>query len=102
MTTTTQATKKLWAAYVFDLAGDRTQDEVAELVGTNQTTVGRWLRGAKVPTDAVTVAHVARSCGRNPLEAFVAAGMLDEDEAGRGLSQDSRNLLAHLRSQTEG
>lgn len=98
----TTRTVTLWSAYVTHLAGSRTQEEVAALVGTNQTTIGRWLRGTKVPTDAATVAHVSRSCGRNPLEGFVAAGMLDEDEAGRGLDSESRDLLAGLRSLAHG
>ena len=100
MTTKTRA-KGLWAVYVLDLADGRTQSEVAELAGTNQTTVGRWLSGSKVPTDAAHVAKIARAFGRNPLEAFVAAGMLDEDEAGRGLSDESRARLAMLRTQAD-
>ena len=97
--TTTQA-KNLWSAYVVHLAEDRTQGRVAEMVGgtTNQTTVGRWLSGAKVPTDAATAAQFARAFGRNPLEAFVAAGMLEESEAGRGLSDESRRLLSGLKA----
>lgn len=94
-------TSDTWSAYLLYITEGRTQVEIGKIAGTTQVTISRWLKGL-VPTSAPVVAKVARAFGRNPLEAFVAAGMLDEDEAGRGLSEDSRKLLTYLRSQAGG
>lgn len=95
MATTTDT---LWSLYLLHIADGGTQVEIGKAVGTTQVTISRWLKKGLVPTSAPVVASVARAYGRNPLEAFVAAGMLEEDEAGRGLADESRNLLAGLRS----
>ncbi len=86
----------LWALYVATLGEGKTQRQVGEMTGVDQATVGRWLRGEKIPTEAGVVAKLAQGFGRNPLEAFVAAGFLSVDDAGRGLERDSRRLLASL------
>lgn len=86
----------LWAAYVAKFGEGMTQRQVGDIAGVDQATVGRWLRSEKVPTEAGTVAKLAQGFHRNPLEAFVAAGFLSVEEAGRGLEKDSRALLAEL------
>lgn len=95
-------TDTLWSRYLLHIANGATQLEIGNAVGTTQVTISRWLTKGLVPTSAPVVATVARAYGRNPLEAFVAAGMLNEDEAGRGLDNDSRELLAGLRSLAHG
>lgn len=90
----------LWALYVArlgDVMGKPSQREIAELAGVNQTTVSRWLKGEKIPTDAAQVAAFAQRCGRNPLEAFVAAGFISEEEAGRGIGAESMEFLEDIR-----
>lgn len=67
-----------------------------ELSGVSQGTMSRWRTGESVPDRAAVVAKFAVAYGHNPLEAFVAAGMLSEDEAGRGLSRSDRAFLAAL------
>lgn len=91
-------TDTLWSLYLLHIADGGTQVEIGKAVGTTQVTISRWLTKGLVPTSAPMVAAVARAYGRNPLEAFVAAGMLEEDEAGRGLTDESRHLLAGLRA----
>lgn len=88
----------LWAAYVATFGKGLTQEQIGSRAGVNQATVGRWLGGKKAPTEAATVAALAVAFDRNPLEAFVAAGFLSEEEAGRGLEDDSREVLEFLRT----
>ena len=89
----------LWAAYIARFGAGLTQQEVGAKAGVDQATVGRWLRGVKAPTEAANVAAVAQAFDRNPLEAFVAAGFLTVDEAGRGLEDDSRQMLSEMRQE---
>lgn len=93
----------LWAKYVREVSAGATQSDVAAKCEppVNQSTVGRWLRGDYAPTDAATVAAFASGHGRNVLEAFVAAGMLDEADAGAGLPESSRAYLESLRRRSQ-
>lgn len=90
---------QVWAAYIRVVARDDDQHQIAAAAGVNQSTASRWKRGTKTPTNPANVAAFARKYGRNPLEAFIAADMITEAEAGRGLSADSRELLALVFSQ---
>jgi hypothetical protein len=60
--------------------------------------VGRWRRG-EVEISPGNLAALARAYGRNPLEAFVIAGLLRQEEAEAGLDLDSLVLLAKVRSE---
>ncbi len=71
----------LWAEYVKRVAPDKTQTEIAALAGVDQTGVSRWLSGQSVPR-VDSVIRFARSLGRAPLEALVAAGYITPEEAG--------------------
>ncbi len=86
----------MWQQYVAAVAGGATQTAIGERTGIAQSTIGRWLNGGYVPTEAAKVAAFAQAYERNPLEAFVAAGMLTQDEAGRGLDESSVILLRSL------
>lgn len=86
----------MWIAYVRAVIGDDTQTRAGERTMLGQTTIGRWLNGAKAPTEAAKVAAFAQGYGRNVLEAFVAAGMLTDDQASKGLSAKSRMFLRSL------
>lgn len=89
----------LWSTYVLDVAprGGHKQSEIADRAGVSQGAISKWMAGKAVPDKAVHVAGFARACGRNVLEAFVAAGLLSEADAGRGLPPASREYLAELR-----
>lgn len=88
--------RNLWAAYVARVSTGP-QTDIAKRVGVNQATISRWRTGKEVPVVATKVAAFSRAFGRSPLEGFVAAGMLEEDEARKGLSTSQRRLLADLR-----
>lgn len=86
-----------WADYIKGITGDARQEEVAVRVGVKQSTVSRWLRGQTIPGDTAVVALLAQEYGRNPVEAFIAAGMLDLDDWTDGaLASDSVALLIEL------
>lgn len=88
----------LWPAYLRAIAprGAR-QIDIAEATGQKQATISRWLGDVVAPDEAAVVAGVAKAFGHPVLEAFVAAGFITEDEAGRGLTKRSRDFLAHVR-----
>lgn len=85
-----------WQKYVEAVTGGATQTAIGEATGIAQTTIGRWLRGQKAPSEAAQAAKFALAYDRNPLEAFVAAGMLSIDDAGRGLTLKERTFLVEL------
>lgn len=72
---------------------DMNESEFAHLAGVQQGTMNRWKNGKSVPDKAADVAEFARLVGRSPLEAFVAAMMVDMDEVERGLSDGERDML---------
>lgn len=72
------------------------QSDFAYMIGVDQTAVSRWLRGVKPPTEAARVAWMAVRLERNPLEAFVAAGMITVEQAQTAIDQDSVALLDSL------
>lgn len=97
-------TTTLWSAYVAAVAaraGVERQQDIGDRVGVSQAAVSRWVRGLQVPDEPAVVAAFAKAFDRNVLEAFVVAGMLDEDDAGRGLPRSSRTFLAQLREEEE-
>ena len=85
-----------WIRYVHAVIGDDTQTKAGETTHLGQTTIGRWLNGTKAPTEAAKVAAFAQGYDRNVLEAFAAAGMLSEEDAGRGLPASSVMFLRSL------
>jgi len=85
-----------WVEYVARLLGDEQQVVTAQRLGVNQGTISRWRTGKKVPTDAALIAAFAAEYGRNPVEAFVAAGALSWEVAKDALDADSRRLLAEI------
>lgn len=84
----------IWQVYVARIVGDRTQQEVAEMTGLSQTTIGRWLAGVKAPTETAKVAAFAQGMNRHVLEAFVAAAMIHMDEVKDSLTEDSHDFLS--------
>lgn len=94
----------LWAVYVtvVSAGAEERQQDVAERSGVTQATISRWAGGKATPTNPAKVAAFAKAYGRNVLEAFIAAGMLEEEDAGRGLPARSRRYLAELRGLPAG
>lgn len=70
--------QETWAEYVKRVTRSMSQNRVAELTGIAQTNVGRWLRGEAPRSESAV--QFARALGEDPLEALVAAGLLDTDE----------------------
>lgn len=92
----------LWIAYVQAVMGTDTQTQAASTTGIAQTTIGRWLNGVKAPTEAAKVAAFAQGYRHNVLEAFVAAGMLTEEQASGGLPASSLMFLRSLSDPAAG
>lgn len=89
-------TMTLWGAYVAHIAPDARQQDIADAIGVNQTTISRWLRGEKTPDEAGIIAALARHYDKNPIQAFVAAGVLTVADAGAALSFDELAELEGL------
>lgn len=68
-----------WPEYLRRLVGDQSQSLVASRVGVGRLSVCNWLRGKTRPK-AETAILVARTYGRSPIEALLAAGYLNHDE----------------------
>lgn len=73
--------RESWAEYVRRVTRSMSQTEIAEKSGVAQTAVGRWLRGDTGAPRAESVVAFARAVGKPPIEALIAAGYLEPDEA---------------------
>jgi len=85
-----------WARYICRISGTDKRNVIAKEAGVSPSAVSRWLTGRTQPTDAGNVAALALAYGRSPVEAFVAAGLLDVNDASRGLSEEELSLLADV------
>ena len=70
-----------WPQYLRRIAGGATQAQIADRIGIGRLSVCNWLQGKTRPK-AETVIIVARVYQRAPIEALLAAGYLQLDEAG--------------------
>jgi transcriptional regulator with XRE-family HTH domain len=70
-----------WPEYVRRIAGGMRQEQISALTGISQTTVSTWLRGAPGLPRAESVIAFARGFKVAPVQALVAAGYLQTDEA---------------------
>lgn len=70
-----------WSEYVKRIAAGMNQLQIAEKTGLAQTNIGRWLRGDPGIPRAESAIQFARGFNRPPVEALVAAGYLNKDEA---------------------
>lgn len=88
----------LWADYVASVVGGRTQMQVERETGIAQTTISRWRssEGATKKPQPAQVARFAQVYGRNVIEAFVAAGLLTKEDAGRGISDDELSIVERV------
>ena len=74
-------TEATWWSYVATVTGHAAQKDIASATGIDQSSISRWQRGTNTPRAEAVVA-LARSYGRSPVEALVAAGYLSSDERG--------------------
>lgn len=89
----------LWSTYVRAVSGGVTQREVAEKVGViSQPTVSRWMNDGPQQADVGNIAAFCNAYDRDPIEGFVAAGLLTEEQAGRSLKPKQRTFLRELRA----
>ena len=70
-----------WWRYVAAVTGNATQKDIASATGIDQSSISRWQRGTNTPR-AEAVVTLARTYGRSPVEALVAAGYLSSSELG--------------------
>jgi transcriptional regulator with XRE-family HTH domain len=70
-----------WWDYVVRVSGTSVQKSIATKSGIGETAFSRWKQGKNLPPEALTVINFARSYGRPPVEALVAAGYLTSEEA---------------------
>lgn len=68
-----------WWDYVLQVAPGEGQAEIARRVGVDRSAITRWRNGAGA--DARFAIKFARAYGRPPVEALVAAGLLEPEEA---------------------
>lgn len=88
-----------WSAYVRLLRGDMSQTDFADRylgAKSQQGKVSRWEKGESPPDRAADVAFLARETGHNVLEAFVAAGMLELEEAIVGMEPENLDVLEQI------
>jgi transcriptional regulator with XRE-family HTH domain len=70
-----------WWHYVATVTGGAAQKDIAAATGLDQSSISRWQRGTNTPR-AEAVITLARTYGRSPVEALVAAGYLSSSELG--------------------
>ena len=70
-----------WWRYVATVTGNAAQKDIASATGIDQSSISRWQRGTNTPRAEAVVA-LARTYGRSPVEALVAAGYLSSSELG--------------------
>lgn len=73
-----------WGEYVQMYSQGDKQGAIAEKLGVQSSTVGRWLKGHHQP-DASQVIDFARKYGRSPIEALIYAGFIEAEEVGAAI-----------------
>lgn len=77
--------KTQWSRYIDATSDGAYNAAIAEAIGVDPATVGRWRTGAVDPKPRQVVAY-ARAFGQSPISALVAAGYLTEEEVGMPMS----------------
>lgn len=71
--------KTPWSKYIDATSGGVFNSAIADRIGVDPATVGRWRTGAVDPKPRQVVAY-ARAYGQSPIGALIAAGYLSEGE----------------------
>lgn len=74
-----------WSEYVKMYSRGDKQGVIAEKIGAESSTVGRWLKGQTPSPGAREAVEFARAYDRSPLEALIHAGYVRADEAGQAI-----------------
>jgi len=92
--------RESWSDYVARITVGVPREDVAEAAGVNVSSLSRWVND-KVTPKAEKVVEFARALGRSPIEALIAAGYLEPEEAAgvievvRSLNDVSNDELLH-------
>jgi transcriptional regulator with XRE-family HTH domain len=89
--------KNAWSRYIDATSMDDLNFVIAEKVGVDPATVGRWRTGATDPKPRQVVAY-ARAYGLSPLQALVAAEFLSEEELGMSVGAPKAYALTDFAS----
>ncbi|WP_242890752.1 hypothetical protein [Actinomadura litoris] len=73
---------RTWWKYVCETAGTDNQSTIAARIGRHPSSLNKWPQGATPRVESVRA--FAEAYDRPILEAFVAAGLLTEEEARQG------------------
>lgn len=73
--------KTSWSRFIDATSEGVYNSVIAERIGVDPATIGRWRTGAVDPKPRQVVAY-ARAFGQSPIAALIAAGYLAEDEVG--------------------
>lgn len=84
-----------WMAYLATIAPYTADNAIAKKTGVQQSMMSKWRHGQASPGLKMVTA-VATAYGRNPVEAYVAAGLIDLDLVIKSLRMDSILLLREL------
>lgn len=71
--------KTTWSSYIDATAGGALNNAIADRIGVDPATIGRWRTGAVDPKPRQVVAY-ARAFGLSPIQALIAAGYITHEE----------------------
>lgn len=78
-----------WAEYVTAKMVGHTQEDVATMVGVDQSTISRWKRGKGGPPSAENAIAFARAVKDSPIKALLIVGILNAREVEGGVAMDA-------------
>lgn len=74
-----------WGEYIKKYSQGDPQGVIADKMGVDTSTVGRWLKGFKGKPKAEKAINFARHYNRSPIEALIHAGYIEVDEVGQAI-----------------
>lgn len=74
-----------WGEYIKKYSHGDPQGVIAEKMGVDTSTVGRWLKGSTGQPEAEKAINFARQYNRSPVEALIHAGYITADEIGQAV-----------------
>lgn len=74
-----------WGEYIKKYSQGESQGVIAEKMGVDTSTVGRWLKGSESRPRAEKAINFARHYNRSPIEALIHAGYIEVDEVGQAV-----------------
>jgi transcriptional regulator with XRE-family HTH domain len=74
-----------WGEYIKKYSRGDAQGVIAEKMGVQSSTVGRWVRGETKQPEAEQAINFARKYDRSPVEALIHAGFIKTEEVGKAI-----------------